>query len=96
MQGCGLDGHSLPHQPEEALAAALGSPPVETECEFIQIAIEMLVADRDSGWGDRAGSGRAGGGVSAGGPANAGGCAGSRGSASSSACPCDHAIGPGA
>ena len=46
MQGYGFDGHSLLYEAEEELAAALGSPPVETECEFIQIVIEMLVADR--------------------------------------------------
>ena len=45
-QGNGLDCQRLLHEAEEELAAAFGSPPVESERKLIQVVIEMLVADR--------------------------------------------------
>ena len=45
IQGDGLDRHGLLHEPEEKLAAARSSPPVESERELIEVVVEMLVAD---------------------------------------------------
>src|ERR1019366_4026179 len=46
VQGNGLDGYGLLHEAGKELAPAVGSPPVESELELIQVVIEMLVADR--------------------------------------------------
>src|SRR5450759_3091991 len=41
-----IDGHSLLRQTKEELAAALGSSAIESEREFIEIVVEVLLTDR--------------------------------------------------
>jgi hypothetical protein len=45
-QGHRFDRDCLLHKTEEELAAALGSSPVESEGELVQVIVEMLAADR--------------------------------------------------
>ena len=46
VQGNGLHCDRLLREAEKQLAAAFGSPPVESERELVQVVIEMLVANR--------------------------------------------------
>ena len=46
VQGNGLHCDRLLHEAKKQLAAAFGSPPVESERELVQVVIEMLVANR--------------------------------------------------
>jgi len=43
--GLGFDGDRLLKQPVEQLPPMAACSPVETECEFIEVVFQMLVAD---------------------------------------------------
>jgi len=41
----GINGHGLLHEAKEELTATLGSPPIETEGELIQIVVQVFMTD---------------------------------------------------
>jgi hypothetical protein len=45
VMGNGIDDHSLLRQTKEELASTLGSPAIEPEREFIEIVVQVLMAD---------------------------------------------------
>jgi hypothetical protein len=45
VMGNGIDRHSLLRQTKEELASTLGSTAIEPEREFIEIAVQVLMAD---------------------------------------------------
>jgi hypothetical protein len=45
VMGNGIDGHRLLRQTKEELASTLGSTAIEPEREFIEIVVQVLMAD---------------------------------------------------